>query len=398
MPSFSSINCYLMKLSLTRFKAYLAQAMAKLWYTQRLSGSLFLLLPFVLLLPFSLVYAFLVLFKHWLKTHFGSVYRPPVFSICVGNLTVGGTGKTPTVAALAQALRDAGWHPGIVSKGYGRDGSETVFVTPQDSAQRVGDEPLWLCQTTGLPVAVGSHRPATIDFLLRACQKRGQALDLILLDDGLQDTSLRVDRHLAVLDAERGLGNGHCLPLGPLREPFALQRLREMDAIIIHGQTQPDCNDYGGLKKVCHLTLEPIGFQNLGGLQETQSVSDFVQTHGAKTNALHAVAGIGHPKRFFQSLSALGLSIQAHQEHVFPDHHPYQASDFNFIRSKQEVIILTEKDAVKCQNLPKTLQAQLWVLLTTAKLQPMHHLLEILGCDRVASTVPSHQKDLRHAG
>jgi len=242
----------------------------------------------------------------------------------------------------------------------------------------VGDETLWLSQTLGLPVAVGPNRSHTIAFLISSCQAQSKPLDRILLDDGLQDFSFTTDSNVVVIDAERGFGNGHCLPAGPLREPFSLKRLTQMKAIIIHGlvetpfvktlkQQFPD--------KIHHLILDPLYVENLANPNQTVPVHDFVQQQ--QGNQLYAVAGIGHPARFFRSLATLGLSVQPHP---FPDHHCYQDADFDFAQSDNKAIMLTEKDAVKCHGLAETLKSRLWVLHTQPSLSELDHLLDTLGC------------------
>jgi len=277
----------------------------------------------ILLYPASLVFRFLVFLRRFLyRTGVMSQHRLRVPVIVVGNLTVGGSGKTPLILALAGALRQRGLRPGIVSRGYGGAHPGPLPVSAADDARRVGDEPLLLAQRSGCPVWVGASRVAAANTLLAT----DGDCDVILCDDGLQHYGLQRDFEIAVED-ERGYGNGLLLPAGPLREHAS----RRVDATVVNG---PDVRPGSYQMK-----LRPSGFFRLGegaGPLETSELSG---------KRLHAVAGIGNPDRFFAELSRMGLVFTAHP---FADHHMFEATDLEF--SDCDLVLMTEKDAVKCQR------------------------------------------------
>lgn len=266
--------------------------------------------------------------------------RPPVPVVVVGNIRVGGTGKTPLVLWLAHHLRARGYRPGIVSRGYG--GLEQCQAVYPDSDPRLaGDEPVLLAARSGCPVWVGARRVAAVAGLIAAHPE----CDVIVSDDGLQHYALARDCEIAVLDADLGCGNGWLLPAGPLREPMS--RLDQCDAVVVNGAAAASKPAWFAL------TLQGSVLYNLRnpGLQ--------LPAEQLKGRRLHAVAGIGHPGRFFASLRSLGLSFT---EHPFPDHHPFSARDFDF--EKGEALVMTEKDAIKCR--PFAL-ADWWVLPVEAQ-------------------------------
>jgi len=246
--------------------------------------------------------------------------RIPV--VVVGNLTVGGTGKTPLILALVEALRAKGLRPGILSRGYGGASASPSAVAPGDEAVRVGDEPVLLAERSGCPVWVGADRVAAA----RALSAADPACNVILCDDGLQHYRLQRDFEIAVED-ERGLGNGLLLPAGPLREPAT----RRVDATVVNG---------GGPRAgtfVMRLVPE--------SLYRVVNPSARVTQADLSGKNLHAVAGIGNPERFFAALSRMGIAFSAHP---FPDHHPFRASDLEF--ADCDYVLMTEKDAVKCRR------------------------------------------------
>ncbi len=254
--------------------------------------------------------------------------RPPspVPVIVVGNIFVGGTGKTPFVAWLAETLRQRGHRPGIVARGYGgRAGRGPRWVAVTDEASDVGDEPLLLAQRTGVPVYVGSDRPAAV----RAAADAG--CTVVISDDGLQHYRMRRVIEIVVLDAERRLGNRRLLPAGPLREPP--QRLDEVHLVAVNGGVTAESDTAFSLVAGEPLSLCAEGCAWPGG-------------------PAHAVVGIGNPERFRATLEALGIEADLH---VFPDHHAYQCGDLAFGDTRP--IIMTEKDAVKCRHLPGAEQA-----------------------------------------
>ena len=253
-----------------------------------------------------------------------SSYRAPVPVVVVGNITVGGTGKTPIVIALVEALLAKGLRPGVVSRGYGAvDESFPHVLTMTSSATQSGDEPLLIYRRTRVPCVVDPNRSRAVKALLSEAE-----VDIVICDDGLQHYALSRDYEIAVVDATRGLGNGFCLPAGPLREPAS--RLQSVDSVLYRGSDSPD-------NGVSYLAQAWVNLET----GEQRALSQ-VPDAGTKV----AVAGIGQPDQFFSTLTALGLSFRSQ---IFPDHHRYTALDFSAI--EEDVILMTEKDAVKCGSL-----------------------------------------------
>lgn len=290
----------------------------KQWYKARLHPLLFLLAPLSLL--FWLVtnlrrslYALGILRRH----------KAQVPVIVVGNISVGGTGKTPMVVALCQWLTEEGWTPGIVSRGYGAKGPFPHSVSAEDSPEQAGDEPLLMRRRTGCPVVIAPKRTQAAEYLA----KHHPTVDVIISDDGLQHYALKRDIELIMLDAERGTGNGWLLPAGPLREgPW---RLKGADWVI---------SNYGRHAFARHVVdVEPGDWYRVDNHQKID----------LNTNEqFYAVAGIGHPKRFFNSLAAQDISVEQCQG--FADHHRFRESDFAEMTEKS--VLMTEKDAGKCQS------------------------------------------------
>ena len=258
--------------------------------------------------------------------------RLPVPVLVVGNITVGGSGKTPLVAALASALARRGRRPGIVSRGYGRssDDGGPIRVTADDDPRLTGDEPLLLARA-GYPVVVARDRVAAARMLLdwqRNC-------DVILADDGLQHYRLARSVEIAVVDAARAFGNRALLPAGPLREPIS--RLGTVDAVVVlvgEGQTPPP-----GLPHAHTMTFAGEIFVRVDDPLATARASAFVGEN------VHAVAGIGNPARFFAQLAAMGINAIPHP---FPDHHRFVPADLAIDGAR--AILMTEKDALKCEG------------------------------------------------
>lgn len=247
----------------------------------------------------------------------------PVPVVVVGNITVGGTGKTPLVAAIVRQLAAQGWRPGIITRGYrGRAESWPQLVTPHSDPFRVGDEPVLLAARCGVPVVADPNRARGVRWLL------AHECDVIVSDDGLQHYRLRRDLEIVVVDGERRFGNGRCLPAGPLREPPA--RLQQVDAIVVNGTAGAG---------QWSMRLAPTEFRRVANPEETAPLAAF------RAHTVHAVAGIGYPPRFFGLLRELGVDVS---EHPFPDHHAFQPRDLEF--PGPHAIIMTEKDAVKCRR------------------------------------------------
>jgi len=266
----------------------------------------------------------------------------------VGNLVVGGTGKTPLVAWLAGELRARGFNVGIVSRGFGASTREPRLVSTNATWQDVGDEPLLLARRTACMTAVGADRVAAARLLT------AQGINVVVSDDGLQH--LRLARHfrIIVVDGARGFGNGRLLPAGPLREP--IRGLLQADAVVVNGVEPSEwllatCLQSGAA--ILQMQLVPGDVMSLGGAASR----DLESFRGLR---VHAVAGIGHPARFFRELRSFGIEVI---EHAFADHQPLVASDLEF--GDDLPVLMTEKDAVKCHGFAN---ARLWFVPVTAQL------------------------------
>lgn len=243
--------------------------------------------------------------------------------IVVGNISVGGTGKTPLVLALIEALRARGWKPGVVSRGYGGSARSPMLLDDVPDPAVVGDEPSLIRLRAGVSVAIGRNRVDAASLLI------GTGVDVILADDGLQNPSLARDIEICVIDGERRLGNGHLLPAGPLRE--SPERLAHVDFVI--------CN--GGQTHADEIPMRLLGnsASRVDGLVSPRPLEEFAGRR------VHAVAGIGNPGRFFDSLRQHGIEVI---EHAFTDHHALTRADLDFADALP--ILMTEKDAVKCRS------------------------------------------------
>ncbi|BAZ94197.1 tetraacyldisaccharide 4'-kinase [Thiohalobacter thiocyanaticus] len=271
------------------------------------------------------------------------VHRMGVPVIVVGNITAGGTGKTPLIAWLAARLREQGYRPGIIARGYGgRARHWPQQVRPDSDPRTVGDEPVLLARRTGCPMAVGPDRVAAARALLQHSD-----CDILISDDGLQHYALARDIEIAVVDGDRRYGNGLCLPAGPLREPRS--RLQEVDLIVCHGT--PGRGEFG---------MHYVAGQ-LINVHDHEQRLDPDQLRGRQVDA---VAGIGHPERFYRLLERQGLNCR--KQRSFRDHHAYSETDFDFADAHTPVV-MTEKDAVKCERLARD---NLWYLPIQAELDP----------------------------
>ncbi len=283
----------------------------------------------LLLAPFSAFFWLVTTFRKQLysKGLLAST-KLPVPVITVGNISVGGTGKTPLTIWLAEALSQHGFKPGVISHGFGGNTSLTQEVLPESHANQVGDEPLLIKRRLNCPVFVGQNRVNAGLALL----KQYPQTNIIISDDGLQHYALQRDVEIVVIDAARNLGNRFLLPAGPLRESAA--RLNTVNAVVVNGMLSNQ------LFQVATFQMHLTG-QSLVNIRSEKIISakDLV---GQK---IHAIAGIGNPSRFFNSLRALGLSFE---QTAFADHHHFIASDFAHIQA--DYVLMTEKDAVKCKE------------------------------------------------
>ena len=307
-------------------------ALSRLWYERH---------PLRWLLwPFSLLYRALAACRWYRMKRAQVVWPVPI--IVVGNLTVGGVGKTPLVIALVEAFVAKGFRVGIVSRGYGGGvGRGPYEVKPTDTAALVGDEPRLLADKTNCPVVIAKQRNEAVRYLLAHHHSQ-----VIVSDDGLQHIAMGRAIEIAVVDARRGFGNGLCLPAGPLREKVG--RLKQVDFVIVNGEgliTLPEGVSF------TRMILEP------GMLRPLIPGSPAFPV----TEPTAAIAGIGHPQRFFDTLEALGLLVQPYS---FPDHHPFQKKDLVF---SEKTVVMTEKDAVKCKRFATD---RMYVLPVMAVLEP----------------------------
>lgn len=289
------------------------------------------------------------------RAYLQSRYQAKPFAVpvvVVGNIAVGGTGKTPLIIRLVHSLQAEGIRPGIVSRGYGGQPSKLPRkVSADSSAQEFGDEPVLIAREANCPVVVDSDRVGAVEFLLNEF-----AVDVVLSDDGLQHYRMHRDLEIAVLDARRGLGNGQCLPAGPLREPPG--RLADVDFIVLNGAAQSGSHFLPASSSTnsINMTLQPTFFRHLRSGQRVAANS------WTGPRSVHAVAGIGNPERFSATLSSLGLEPQLHS---FPDHHPFAQTDLEF--GDDLPVVMTSKDAVKCEDFAPD---NVWVLEVAADVDP----------------------------
>lgn len=298
------------------------------------------------------IYFFCVaLRKKAYEKHIFKTYRAPVPVVIIGNITVGGTGKSPLLMALADLLKKSDFHPGIISRGYGGKSSHyPLHVLPTTPPQQSGDEALMIAKRTQCPVFVSPNRPEAIKALLT----QHPECNVILSDDGLQHWAMARDIEIMVIDGERRFGNGCGLPFGPLREP--IERKKTVDFIVTNGE-KTKANESS-------MTLQPDCFVHIA-TQQTLPLDYF------NTTPVHAIAGIGNFHRFLKTLDTLNLNYQYHE---FPDHHRFTEEDFVTFNNKP--IIMTEKDAVKCTHFSQAL----YYLKVTPMLDPTfeQHFLEKL--------------------
>jgi tetraacyldisaccharide 4'-kinase len=319
-----------MKASLT---AKIAARIEKSWYQDKRWN--------IWLLPLS---AFFFVISHlrrlWLKYIETAKKQSTVPLVVIGNINVGGTGKTPLVCFLVDALAKKDIRVGIISRGYGSVAPYYPYLLAKnEAAVIVGDEPKLLCDRLNCPVVIGPDRNASIRLLSQ------QKVDLILSDDGLQHYKMARDYEIVVLDQLRKLGNGWLLPAGPLREgPW---RLKHVDAVIYNGADALANDD--------SMQIVPTAWVN-AKTQERKGLNYFANKN------VHAVVGIGNPQRFFTTLDELGVGFK---KHIFPDHHAFTAVDLNVLDDSSEQLVMTEKDWVKCVNFATE---SMWYLEVSAQL------------------------------
>ncbi len=298
------------------------------------------------LAPFSLLFLALGASRRW--AYRAGLFRSdrlPVAVIVVGNITAGGAGKTPLTILLAQWLREAGYRPGVISRGYGGKARRPMPVLPESDPDQVGDEPVLIARRSGSPVWIGNSRSEAGRQLLAFHPE----VDVLISDDGLQHYALARDLEIAVVDGRRGFGNGWLLPAGPLREP--LSRLEEVQAIVVNGKAEPSLSLSFKVPRFS-MSLSGGRFVNLSSAGRLRGPEDF------SGQPVHAIAGIGDPQRFFDHLADLGLRVTGH---AFPDHHFFKAADL-----PKSTVVMTEKDAVKCASFA---HADAWYLAVDAEVE-----------------------------
>lgn len=300
----------------------------------------------VLLLPIAALFGLISALRRFLyKVKVLKSYRLAVPVVVVGNIHIGGTGKTPLVIWLAQQLTEAGYVPGIISRGYGGSAQHPMKVTGATDPVLVGDEPVLIAMHTDCPVFVGADRIRAGQQLL----SEFPGCNVLISDDGLQHYRMQRDVEIVVYDAEKAFGNGLLLPAGPLRETTA--RLKTVDAVVCNGVAKTA----SVAKRTYHMQLLAGNFYNLKQVSNQVTAAAFV---GKK---ILAVAGIGNPARFFNQLTQMGLQFE---RRAFADHYAYSLDDFNVTAA--DIVVMTEKDAVKCKLFA---QENFWVLPVSAVIE-----------------------------
>ena len=307
----------------------------------------------LILLPLSLIFSFLSIARKYLfRSGVLLSYELTVPVIVVGNISVGGTGKTPLVIWLAQQLKQKGFNPGVVSRGHGGEAKGVTEVFANSLASQIGDEPLLIAKRVDCPVFVGKNRVDAGVALLKA----HPYVSVIISDDGLQHYRLQRDIEIAVVDAERAFGNDFLLPAGPLRE--AKSRLHSVDAIVITKASQRSSLKTEFLSPVFEMAVSGDVFVSLNDGETQRHSNDF------NGKQLVAIAGIGNPKRFFDTLTSMGLFFE---QKSFADHYAFTHQDLLPFAGK--TILMTEKDAVKCAQFAKSnAQYDIWMLPVSAKI------------------------------
>lgn len=305
----------------------------------------------VLLWPLALVFQMLVSARRKIqqRTTRPADYKAPV--IIIGNISVGGTGKTPLLIELVNHYKAAGYSPGIISRGYGATTRTfPLQVNEESDVALCGDEALLTAQRTECPVVIDPDRRRALQYLLKH-----NNVDLVFSDDGMQHYKLYRDVEIAVVDGQRLLGNGFSLPAGPLRERAG--RLQDVDFVVINGAPE---KTPAGLENASIMQVVPRFLVNLrSGERRPLAGAPF-----SMGNVVQAVAGVGNPERFFSALSVLPYQIR---QFPFPDHYSFSESDFDSGKlDAHQPIVMTEKDAVKCQGFART---NFWALTIEVELE-----------------------------
>lgn len=313
-----------------------------LWYENTLLAYLMVLL----LLPFSGLFFVASALRRWVVSSQQAAIDVPV--IVVGNIAIGGAGKTPLCLALIEHLQKQGIHVGMVSRGYGGTGPYPLMVEHGVSTIAAGDEAVMIYQRCQVPIVVDPDRVNACQYLLAQHQ-----VDVIISDDGLQHYYMQRHLEIAVMDSQRGVGNGLILPAGPLREMAS--RLDTVDCVVMNGQNVNTlaADRKKALNDAFTMILQPMPLRAVN-----RSLASVPPEKGA---TVHAVAGIGHPQRFYNTLTSEGYQLI---QHSFDDHYVYQENDLLF--ANNDPVIMTEKDAVKCQSFSR--YTHHWYLPIQAKL------------------------------
>jgi tetraacyldisaccharide 4'-kinase len=271
--------------------------------------------------------------------------------IVIGNISLGGTGKTPLLITLSQELQKQGFKPGIISRGYGGDAPSYPFAVNIDSdVSQSGDEAFLIAEKTGCPVYVDPDRSAALQALLLH-----EDVDVVLSDDGLQHYNLYRDLEIVVVDGQRLFSNGFCLPAGPLRE--SMNRLKEAQHIVVNGEPAREIPQLAGASK---MQLEPRSFVNMVSGEKRP----FAGAPFNMGNRLQAVSALGNPQRFYALLERLPYQVEMFS---FPDHHRFTADDFEQEGiDMHQPVVMTEKDAVKCRQFAKN---NFWYLSVEVNLE-----------------------------
>ena len=338
----------------------LSRRLIATWYSPRPTALA------IALWPLSFVFRAVTALRRFLyRCHILPSQQLAVPVVVIGNLTVGGAGKTPLTLALAGALAAQGLHPGIVSRGYAGRNVNPRAVVPGDDPGDVGDEAL-LHAASGFPVWIGHRRADAARALLQANPR----VDVVIADDGLQHYALARTFEIVVVDGARGFGNGWLIPAGPLREPVA--RATEADAVVTLVAADTSTSSPASAH-ASTMTLEPLPWRNLADPSVTPAFA------ALPPGTVHAVAGIGHPERFFALIRAMGIDAI---EHAFPDHHRFRAGDVNYPGAT--AILMTAKDAVKCAALA---DSRFWCLPVQAHMDPALVRRVLAACKKnVAAT------------